>query len=117
MAASAKKLKAGTEVRFYGLYDRSYRRYTLEEAGRWVRSSKGAPDVDGVTIELIEKRGTGVSGFIREIQRALQNENPPAATSAPRTVRKWSRPSLHDELGLFNAYRVRRPKSKAQPEG
>jgi len=30
---------------------------------------------------------------------------------------RWSRPWLYDELGLFNAYRVRRPGPKAQPAG
>jgi len=30
---------------------------------------------------------------------------------------RWSRPWLYGELGLFNAYRVRRPGSKAQPAG
>ena len=31
--------------------------------------------------------------------------------------RRWSRQWLYDELGLFNAYRVRRPEPKAQPAG
>jgi RNA-directed DNA polymerase len=31
--------------------------------------------------------------------------------------RRWSRQWLYDELGLFSAYRVRRPESKAQPAG
>ena len=30
---------------------------------------------------------------------------------------RWSRPWLYGELGLFNAYRVRRPGPKAQPAG
>ena len=30
---------------------------------------------------------------------------------------RWSRQWLHGELGLFNAYRVRRPEPKAQPAG
>lgn len=30
---------------------------------------------------------------------------------------RWSKPWLYDELGLFNAYRVRRPGPKAQPAG
>ena len=31
--------------------------------------------------------------------------------------RRWSRQWLYSELGLFNAYRVRRPEPKAQPAG
>jgi RNA-directed DNA polymerase len=31
--------------------------------------------------------------------------------------RRWSRQWLYDELGLFSAYRVRRPEAKAQPAG
>jgi RNA-directed DNA polymerase len=31
--------------------------------------------------------------------------------------RRWSRQWIYSELGLFNAYRVRRPEPKAQPAG
>jgi RNA-directed DNA polymerase len=68
----SQKAKQEPKYRFYALYDRLYRRDTLLAAWWLVSANKGAPGIDGVTINTIAATEKSLGAFLEEIREALR---------------------------------------------
>ena len=64
--------KADKHHRFWGLYVHICKKETLQEAYRAGRQNNGAPGIDGVTFEMIERDGVDV--FLAGIREELLSE-------------------------------------------
>ncbi len=69
------KAKQEPRFKFYSLYGLVMRRDTMEAAWAAVRANRGAPGIDGISIEMVEQSTVGVRGFLDEIQEALRNHS------------------------------------------
>lgn len=68
----ARKAAAEPKFRFYRLFWWITHEQTLRCAWERVRANGGAPGVDGVTIQMIERGEGGVDGFLAGLQKELR---------------------------------------------
>ena len=68
-----RKAKQEKEAKFYSLYDKVWREDVLWEAWRQVRTNKGAPGVDGESIEAIVTSGQE-GAMVSRLQEALREK-------------------------------------------
>ncbi len=69
------KAKQEPSYRFYALYDRIYRRDTLETAYKIARTKGKGAGIDGVTFKKIESSAGGIKGFLDEIEKDLKERS------------------------------------------
>ena len=87
------KAKREPAFRFYTLYEAVCRPDVLRAAWEQVAANKGAPGVDGLSIEQVQKSERGVSGFLGEIEQSLK-----AHAYRPQAVKRVYIPKADGKL-------------------
>jgi RNA-directed DNA polymerase len=77
------KAKQEPGFRFYSLYDHVCRPETLRAAWMQVRANQGAPGIDGVSIEQVDRSEESLAAFLGELEQELK-----ARTYRPGPVRR-----------------------------
>ena len=73
--SATREAKNARRFRFYTLYDRVWRRDTLETAWSLVAQEGKAAGVDGVTAEAVLARENGVDEFLTGVQEQLRSKS------------------------------------------
>ena len=93
-----------------------FRRYASQPAGRVIEVIN--PILRGWVNYFAVGHSSECFSFIKDwVEKKIRRHLMRARKRKGFGWRRWSKQWLYSELGLFNAYRVRRPEPKAQPAG
>ena len=93
-----------------------FRRYASQPVGRVIERIN--PILRGWVNYFAVGHSSWCFSFIKDwVEKKIRRHLMRARKRKGFGWRRWSRQWLYGELGLFNAYRVRRPEPKAQPAG